>query len=257
MRTDTPIRFRARLVAGVLSGAALWTLQVDAHSRSTLLYFLRHGENEVRMIRTNTGTTVPATFVEDCTPTRSCCIQPLSALGLARRDAIAEWFVKQGRARGLTHLIATNKPRTVETLKPLAVAAGLGGDLDGNGTLDGSDADLLPGDGIQQYPSDALECDLLYQRTLDSKPLIVEAIKALPPGSHAVIANHSDTLYAIITETTGVDTSDPDLFPKEAGSTTRVRNFNDLWIIAVNEAGVGKLLRHLVFDLRLERQRDE
>ena len=218
MYTDRRPRLRARLVAGVLSGAALWTLQADAHSLPTLLYFLRHSENEVRMIRTNTGTTVPATFVEDCTPTRSCCIQPLSALGLARRDALADWFLRQGRAEGLTHLIATNKPRTVETLRPLALAAGLGGDLDGNGTLDGSDVDLLPGDGIQQYPSDALECDLLYQRTLDSKPLIVEGIRALPPGSRAVIANHSDTLYARITETTGVDTSDPDFFPRRRGA---------------------------------------
>ena len=257
MRNDTRTRFKARLIAGVVGGAILWTIQADAHPRSTLLYFLRHSENEVRMIRTNTGSAVPATFVEDCTPTRSCCIQPLSALGLVRRDALAEWFVEQRRAGSLTHLIATNKPRTVETLTALAVAAGLGGDLDGNGTLDGGDVDLLSGDGIQQYPSTALECDLPYQRTLDSKPLIVEAIRALPFGSRAVIANHSDTLYAIITETTGVDTSDPDLFPKEAGSTTRVRNFNDLWIFEVDDSGVGKLLRHVVFDLTLERQRSK
>ena len=72
-----------------------------------------------------------------------------------------------------------------------------------------------------------------------------------------MVANHSDTLYAIITEATGVDTSDPVLFPKEAGSTTRVRNFNDLWMVEIGPTGVGTLLRHVVFDIALERERRE
>ena len=245
-----------RFVTAVLAGIAVWTLQAEARSQPTIIYFVRHGENEVRLTRTNTGN-VPATFVEECTPSRSCCIQPLSALGQARRDALATWFVDHGLARRLTHLIATNKPRTVETLRPLAIASGLGGDPDGDGSLDGSDVDLLPGDGIQQYPADALECDPAYQRTLDSKPLIVDAIRALPPGSRAVVANHSDTLYGIITEATGVDTSDPVLFPKEAGSTTRVRNFNDLWVIEIGPTGAGTLIKHVVFEIALERQRPE
>lgn len=246
-----------RLVTALSAGIALWTLQMDARSQPSTIYFVRHGENEVRLIRTNTGGNVPATFVEECTANRSCCIQPLSALGQARRDALAQWFVDHGLAHRLTHLIATNKPRTAETLRPLAIASGLGGDRDGNGTLDGSDVDLVPGDGIQQYPPDKLECDPAYQRTLDSKPLIVDAIRALPPGSLAVVANHSDTLYAIITEATGVDTSDPVLFPKEAGSTTRVRNFNDLWIVQIGPTGTGTLLQHVVFDIALERRRPE
>jgi broad specificity phosphatase PhoE len=243
-----------RLVTAVSAGIALWTLQVAARSQPTIIYFVRHSENEVRLIKTNTGGNVPATFVEDCTATRSCCIQPLSALGRARRDALSQWFVDHDLARGLTHLIATNKPRTVETLRPLAIASGLGGDLDGDGTLDGGDRDVMPGDGIQQYPAAAQECDRDYERTQDSKPLIVEAIRALPAGSRAVVANHSDTLYSIITEATGVDTSDPVLFPKEAGSTTRVRNFNDLWIVEIGPTGAGKLLQHVVFDIALKRQ---
>ena len=246
-----------RLVTAVSAGIAWWALQADARARPTIIYFIRHSENEVRLIRTNTGGNVPATFVEECTPTRSCCIQPLSALGQSRRDALAEWFVRHGLAHGLTHLIATNKPRTVETLRPLAIASGLGGDRDGDGTLDGSDIDVVPGDGIQQYPADRLECDPDYEKTLDSKPLIVKAIHDLQPGSRAVVANHSDTLYSIITEATGVDTSDPVLFPKEAGSTTRVRNFNDLWIVEIGPTGAGMLLKHVVFDIALERQRHQ
>ncbi len=41
------------------------------------------------------------------------------------------------------------------------------------------------------------------------------------------------------------------------GSTTRVRNFNDLWVIEVNATGTGRLITHVVFDLALERQRPE
>jgi broad specificity phosphatase PhoE len=239
----------------VTAGIALWTLQAEARVQPTIVYFVRHSENEVRLIRTNSGPNVPATFVEECTPTRSCCVMPLSALGQARRDALAEWFVHHGLAHRLTHLIATNKPRTVETLRPLAIASGLGGDRDGDGILDGSDDDLVPGDGIQQYPAFKLECDPDYEKTLNSKPLIVDAIQKLPHGSRAVVANHSDTLYAIITEATGVDTSDPVLFPKEAGSTTRVRDFNDLWIVEIGPTGAGTLLQHVVFDIALEPQR--
>ena len=160
----------------------------------------------------------------------------------------------RGIAHRLTHLIATNKPRTVETLAALAAASGLGGDHDGDGVPDGKDVDLLPGDGIQQYPADIRECDPGFEATSGSKPHIVAAIRELPPGSEAVVANHSETLYSIITETTGIDTSDPALFPKEDGSTTRVRNFNDLWVVRLPASGRGQLIRHYVFELTLRKQ---
>ena len=217
-----------------------------AHGPVTTLYFIRHGETQRRLVAIGTGT-----FAEVCTPTRSCCDTPLNPLGVARRDALSDWFVKHGFALRLTHLIATNKPRTVETLAALAVASGLGGDRNGDGMLDGTDVDLLPGDGIQQYPADIRECDPHFEATTGSKPYIVAAILSLPPGSEAVVANHSETLYSIITETTGIDTSDPALFPKEDGSTTRVRNFNDLWVVRLPLSGRGRLIRHYVFDLTL------
>jgi hypothetical protein len=222
-----------------------------AHPPATTLYFLRHSENQRRLIGTG-----PGTFAEVCTPTRSCCETPLNSLGIARRDALSEWFVRHGLANRLTHLIATNKPRTVETLSALAIASGLGGDQDGDGVLDGTDDDLIPGDGIQQYPAHVRECDPGFEATMGSKPYIVSAILALPPGSHAVIANHSETLYPIITEVTGIDTSDPVLFPKEEGSSTRVRNFNDLWIVRVDGGGAGTLKRHIVFDIALRNEKD-
>ena len=253
-QTGTFGRAHRPVLAIVLSVATLSMLPAEANSRQTLLYFVRHSEQQVRLVRMNAGVTEPGTFVEDCTPTRSCCVTPLSPLGLARRDALTDWFVKQGRARGLTHLIATNKPRTVETLKGLAMASGLGADRNGDGTADGTDIDQMPGDGIQQYPAQVAECAVGFERTVDSMPYIVEAIRSLPAGSRAVIANHSETLYAVIEGATGVDTSDPDLFPKETGSTTRVRNFNDLWIIELDGIGVGRLIKHVVFDLALERQ---
>ena len=222
-----------------------------ANGPVTTLYFVRHGETQRRLAATGTGT-----FAEVCTPTRLCCDTPLNALGVARRDALSDWFVTHGIAPRLTHLIATNKPRTVETLAALAVASGLGGDRNGDGVLDGTDVDLLPGDGIQQYPPDIRECDPGFEATSGSKPNIVAAILALPPGSEAVIANHSETLYSIITETTGIDTSDPVLFPKEDGSTTRVRNFNDLWVVKLHAPGSGRLVNHFVFELTLRNRND-
>ena len=222
-----------------------------AEGPATTLYFLRHAENQRRLVSTG-----PGTFAEVCTPTRSCCDMTLNPAGVVRRDALAEWFVHEGIAHRLTHLIATNKVRTVETLAALAYASGLGGDQTGDGVPDGTDDDLLPGDGIQQYPAHVRECDSGFEATTGSKPFIVEAIRALPDGSNAVIANHSETLYSIITETTGVDTSDPVLFPKEVGSSTRVRNFNDLWVIRMHGPGAGRLIRHLVFDIRLRSSTD-
>jgi hypothetical protein len=59
--------------------------------------------------------------------------------------------------------------------------------------LDGTDEDLIPGDKIQQYPAHVRECDPGFEATMGSKPDIVAAILALPPGSNAVIANHNET----------------------------------------------------------------
>jgi hypothetical protein len=233
----------ALIVAGSVGGPSLVAL---AHGPVTTLYFVRHGETQRRLVATGSGT-----FAEVCTPPRSCCDTPLNPLGVARRDALSDWFVKGGIAHRLTHLIATNKPRTVEILAALAVASGLCGDRDGDGVLDGTDVDLVPGDGIQQYPADVRECDPGFEATTGSKPYIVAAILALPPGSEAIVANHSETLYSIVTETTGIDTDDPALFPKEDGSTMGVRNFNDLWVVKLHAPGRGNLIRHHVFELTL------
>jgi hypothetical protein len=243
------IVFSAVTLAGSALAPAPATL---AASASTTLYFLRHAEPQRRLVSTG-----PGTFSEVCTPTRSCCEMPLNPLGVTRRDALAEWFVRQGIAKRLTHLIATNKPRTVETLKALAMVSGLGGDRDGDGILDGADDDLVPGDGIQQFPAHVAECAAGFEATTGSQPYIVDAILALPPGSHAVVANHSETLYSIITETTGIDTSDPVVFPKEEGSTTRVRNFDDLWIVRTHGPRTGALVRHLAFDIVLRKGNEE
>lgn len=245
------IRFAVSIASIIAAGLVAQSWTPLAQSPVTTLYFLRHGEAQRKLVSTGSGT-----FAEVCTATRSCCETPLNPLGVARRDALAEWFTNHGLAHRLTHLIATNKIRTVETLSALAFASRLGGDQDGDGVPDGADEDLVPGDGIQQYPAYVRECDPGFETTTGSKPYIVAAILALPPGSNAVIANHSETLYPIITETTGVDTSDPVVFPKEDGSSTRVRNFNDLWIVQVDDVRTGRLIRHLVFEITLRNGTD-
>ncbi len=186
------------------------------HSASTTLYFLRHGETQRRLVGTG-----PGTFAEVCTPNRSCCETPLNPLGVTRRDALARVAsVHHGIAKRLTHLIATNKPRTVQTLTALGIASGLGGDQDGDGVLDGADDDLVPGDGIQQFPAPRPPSAIRVSRRQQDRSLTSSMPStALPPGSRAVVANHSETLHSIITETTGIDTERPRIFPKEDGST--------------------------------------
>jgi hypothetical protein len=54
-------------------------------------------------------------------------------------------------------------------------------------------------------------------------------------------------LQHVIEQTRGLDLS--------AEAKRRVRNFDDLWLIEVDEAGAGKLITHVVFDLTLRGQR--
>lgn len=213
---------------------------LDSNQDKTILFFLRHTEPQTRLVSTGTGT-----FAEDCNPSRSCCTMTLNPLGLERRNAIAKWFADQGRAQTLTHLITTNKVRAVQTLETLANLSGLAGARD-------LYIDRMPGDGIQQHPPTAEECSPGFETTTDSKQAIVNAIRALPLGSRAVIANHSETLYSVISEATGIDTSDPVDFPKQPGTTNRVNGFNNLWIVEVDSSGAGRLLRHLTLDFKLK-----
>ncbi len=197
----------------------------QAQNANTILYFLRHTETQTRLVSDGEGH-----FVEDCNPSRSCCADILNPLGIARRNALGDWFAQNRLVGTLTHLIASNKPRTVETLAAIAALSGL---------------------PVEQYPSDTAECDPGFETARDSMPFVIAAIMSLPTGSRPLIANHGDTLYDIIEATSGLDTSDDVFFPKEPG-TRRVRGFNQLWVVQVDANRSAKLLQHVEFDVRIE-----
>ena len=191
----------------------------------TILYLVRHTDTQMKLNPAGVGK-----FVEECNATRSCCTVILNQLGQERADALADWFVQQRLAATLTHLLGTNKPRTVQTLQGLADVTGL---------------------PIEQIPPET-ECAPGFLTTQGSKALVIAAIQALPLHSRAVITNHSDTMYEIMRVALGLDTSDPIDFPKQPGTTDRIDGFNNLWIVEVDAGGHGRLLEHVVLDLQLE-----
>ncbi|MBI4483161.1 MAG: hypothetical protein HY652_09745 [Acidobacteria bacterium] len=215
-----------RILAASLAMGLAMPATAMAQSRRTILFFVRHAEPQTKLVSTG-----PGIWTEECNPRRSCCTTILNPLGLERREALAQWFVDQGLAWTVTHLIGDNKQRTVETLQKLATLSGL---------------------KIQQYPRAVGECDPGFETAAGSQRAVVSAIRALPSGSRAVIANHTDTLYRIMSDSVGIDTSDAVNFPKEPGSTSRLHGFDNLWIVEVDDAGVGRLLQHITLELKPE-----
>ena len=224
MRTRVPwLVTLVSLVGLSLSPLLLPTAVADPPT--TILYFVRHGETQIKL-----NSTVVGKFAEECNASRSCCTVILDPLGQERGDALADWFVRQRLAETLTHLLGTNKPRSVETLQGLADVTGL---------------------AVEQTPPLA-ECAPGFLTTQGSKPFVISAIQALPLRSRAVIADHSDTLYEVMRVAVGLDTSDAVDFPKQPGTTDRVDGFNNLWIVEVDGTGQGHLAQHIAFDLQLE-----
>jgi len=111
-------------------------------ANKTIVYFVRHCEDVPELVGSHPSFTV--TF-NNCNADGSCCEEVLNPLGRVRATAMADWFEAKKITRTLTHVIASHKIRTRQTVEKIALAAGLGGDLDGNGTPDGTDVDQAPG----------------------------------------------------------------------------------------------------------------
>lgn len=242
-------------------GVAILLLAVPAGADSfkyesgnkTIIYFVRHGEDAPELVNFDPSFTV--TF-NNCIEDEACCEEVLTPLGQARATAWASWFEEEQIARTLTHVIASHKVRTRQTVEKIARAAGLGGDLDGDGDLDGTDLDQAPGDGVINVPSTPLECDLGFTSSSSARQPQSDYLKTLPRGSKAVVCSHSPVLYPLM-EDFGIDTSDPVKFPKD--SRGRVSGFNNLWIVEFDLVNVGgslrfegRLLAHVLLDLKLE-----
>jgi len=217
---------------------------------TTIVYFIRHCEDVPELVNSDPSFTV--TF-NNCNADGSCCVEALNPLGKVRAAALADWFEAKGITRTLTHVVASHKLRTRQTVAKIALLAGLGGDLDGNGTPDGLDVDQAPGDGVINVPPTPGECDSGWTSSRSVIQPQTNYINTLPPGSRAVLCSHSPALYPIM-QAFGLDTSDPVTFPKDSAS--RVTGFNNLWVVELKPVTIGgavtyqgRLLSHVLLDI--------
>jgi hypothetical protein len=240
----------AALLGALMFALPAWADAPQSESpNSTIVYFVRHGEDTPELI--NFDPTITVTF-NNCNSDASCCVEVLNPLGLERATRLADWFKARHITETLTHVIASHKVRTRQTVEKIARAAGLGGDLDGDGVLDGADVDQAPGDGVINVPATPQECDPGFTSSSSARVPQIEYLRALPVGSRAVLCTHSPVMYPLM-QAFGIDTSDPAMFPKD--SRGRVTGFNNLWIVQldmVNGAYQGRLLQHLFLNLSTE-----
>ena len=203
----------------------------------TRFYFLRHGED---LEESALGDVLEPV----CTGT--CCLEVLNDLGAMRAELLVRWFEERHILPRITHVVASHKIRTLQTVAPLAAAAAEAG-----ASL-ADDADLHPEDHIQQVPAFVEECAPGFEGSASSRDPMIEHLAGIPAGSTVVVAAHSPTLYPIL-EAFGVDTGDPVDFPRDPRG--RVSGFGNVWIVDVDESGQGRLEKHLVLDFSLTRPR--
>ena len=247
-------------MAWCLTSALLGLSTAGAHAQApqaqsagvTIIYFVRHGEDVPELVASDPTYSVA---FNNCNADNSCCVEALNPLGKTRAAALADWLETKGITRTLTHVIASHKLRTRQTVAKIAQLAGLGGDLDGNGTLDGTDVDQAPGDGVINVPASPAECDPGWTSSSSVTQPQVDFIKTLPLGSRAIVCSHSPVLYPLM-QAFGINTSDPERFPKD--SRGRVSGFNNLWAVELKPlAGSntatyqGRLLSHVRLDFDL------
>lgn len=210
----------------------------SAANDRTIVYLTRHGEDVPELV--NLDPSFSVTF-NNCNEDGSCCVEALNPLGRVRASALADWFESKRITRTLTHVIASHKIRTRQTVEKIAKLAGLGGDLDGNGTLDGLDVDQAPGDGVINVPSTPAECDPGWTSSSSVRQPQVDYINTLPVGSRAVVCSHSPVIYPLM-QAFGIDTSDPIKFPKDSRS--RVAGFNNLWVVELKPVTTGAVTKY-------------
>ena len=197
----------------------------------TLLYFTRHAEKQ--NVLTDSG----GYFEQDCIeyePGKICCTEELSDLGVLRRNELADRFARKGITQRLTHVFASHKQRTAQTVQQVADEAGL----------------TVQRVGPEECLDPGMECAPGCESGKDSIPHILDAIRALPRGSTALIAQHSGAIYLVL-EALGIDTGDPVTFPRDEDG--KVAGFNNLWKIKLRPSGEAVLKRHEVLDLTLKR----
>jgi len=203
--------------------------QLEAANRSggnaIEIFFTRHAEKMTQQEETDDGKYMDVCGVDKCA-------EVLNTKGELRAELLADAFVEAGITPRLTHAFSSHKIRTRQTIEMITADAGLSGDTDKNA-----------GDGIQELPvsnddgSDATE--LNPESTKGSKAPTIAALMNLSPGSVALVAGHSGTLYEIMAglglddacAKAAVDTCDQMRYPINAKG--KVKNFGDIWKITL------------------------
>lgn len=205
----------------------------------TVVYMTRHAEKQNQL---------DENLNSICKEDLSRCVEELSALGDLRAQLLAEWFESRGILDDITDVISSDKQRTRQTVEPTAAMLRLNG-------LALPDTEDLIDDGVRQVPADKANTDgnELNGNSGSVDPTVAE-IKALTPGSVALVAAHSGTIYRImggqdtdgdaltgeddsvglgIDTTVGDNFADVTLFPKKE-SDGKVPTFGDVWKIVIN-----------------------
>ena len=209
------------------------------------IFFVRHGEDADEMLLEPSYTITFNNAVGSCHET------VLNPLGKMRATVLADWFEAQKITKTLTHVVATHKIRTRQTVQPIAQAAGLSGAND-------LVMDQMPGDGVINVPWWPWECEAGWTSSKSVIQPQTNFINTLPLGSRVVLCSHSPALYPIM-QAYGIDTSDPVLFPKDPTDPNKVGGFNNLWAVELKPVQVGstwgykgRLLAHALLDFQIE-----
>jgi phosphohistidine phosphatase SixA len=236
----------AAIIGFFTSSAQADAPQSEAPNK-TIIYFVRHAEDADELVDPSYTVTFNTNQAGNCYET------VLNPLGKMRGTALADWFESRTITKTLTHVVATHKIRTRQTVGAIAQAAGLSGDID-----------QAPGDGvinvpsnIEGVPSKPGECDAGWTSSKSVIQPQTNYINTLPLGSRVVLCSHSPALYPIM-QAFGIDTSDPVQFPKDPADPKKVRGFNNLWAVELNPVQVGgawsyqgRLLEHVLLDFQL------
>ena len=244
------MNFKKVMLTNILSVSALAaTVTTDAiadgHSASnTTVYMTRHAEKQNELDDKENSF---------CKKDLSRCAEELSALGELRAEFLAVWLEEQGILGELTDVISSDKQRTRQTIEPTAARMIELGNKD---LLSNDSADTIA-DGVVQVPANKANTEgNEIKGNSGSVDPTVEAILSLEPGSVALVAAHSGTIYRIMggqdtdgnPETgkdgdtsvgLGIDTTAGDnfakvtMFPKKK-SNGKVPTFGDLWKIVIN-----------------------
>lgn len=207
----------------------------EGHIRNNVvIYFTRHAEKQTELSENEDGT-----FSEVCGSDK--CSEILNAKGELRAELLVEWFAGKGITEDLTHAFSSHKTRTRQTIEQIVAAAGLSGDNDK--ILDGiQEFPIFAGDASEDYAT-----ELAPESTSPSEQPVIDALLALEPGSVALVAGHSGTLYDIMygiglmdsCTVINIDAGTCNAARYPFNEKQKVANFGDIWKVTLRN-GVAK-----------------